>query len=137
MKKLGARNYEDILQVCDSLLVPDVRSTRGLQWIIPCIEGLLPSPHNETILALLYTCTYWHLLAKLRMHTDSSVKVLDSVTNLLGRQMRYFANVTCPQFKTVETDSEYAARSRAAGQCSARNLIDSVGCARLATPARG
>ncbi|KAJ7737919.1 hypothetical protein DFH07DRAFT_752764, partial [Mycena maculata] len=97
LKKLGARNYEDILQC-----------------LIACIEGLLPSPHNETILSLLYTCTYWHSLAKLRMHTDSSLKVLDSATKLLGNQMCYFANVTCLQFKTVETDSEYAARSRAA-----------------------
>jgi hypothetical protein len=43
------------------------------------------------------------------MHTDSSLKVLEGVTNLLGRQMHYFATVTCPEFKTVETDSEYAA----------------------------
>ncbi|KAJ6525271.1 hypothetical protein DFH09DRAFT_1329080 [Mycena vulgaris] len=97
MKKLGARNYEDILQC-----------------LIPCVDGLLPSPHNETILSLLYTCTYWHSLAKLRMHTDSALKVLDAVTTLLGRQMRYFASVMCPKFKTVETDSEYAAQSRAA-----------------------
>ncbi|KAJ7116991.1 hypothetical protein C8R44DRAFT_627458, partial [Mycena epipterygia] len=99
MKKLGARNYEDILQC-----------------LVPCIEGLLKSPHNETILSLLYTCTYWHSLAKLRMHTDSSLNILDAVTKLLGRQMRYFAEVTCPQFKTVETDGEYAARGRAAAR---------------------
>ncbi|KAJ7441110.1 hypothetical protein FB451DRAFT_1106240, partial [Mycena latifolia] len=50
------------------------------------------------------------------MHTDSSLNVLDAVTKLLGRQMRYFAEVTCPQFKTVETDGEYAARGRAAAR---------------------
>jgi hypothetical protein len=47
------------------------------------------------------------------MHTDSSLSVLDEVTELLGKQMRYFADVTCPQFKTVETDGEYASRGRA------------------------
>ncbi|KAJ7166408.1 hypothetical protein C8R43DRAFT_1162986, partial [Mycena crocata] len=96
MKKLGARNYEDILQC-----------------FIPCFEGLLDDQHNKSILSLLYTCTYWHSLAKLRMHTDSSLDVLGGVTQLLGRQMLYFAEVTCPQFKTVETDGEYAARGRA------------------------
>ncbi|KAJ7076247.1 hypothetical protein B0H15DRAFT_790815 [Mycena belliarum] len=99
MKKLGARDYEDILQC-----------------LIPCIEGLIPSPHNESILSLLYTCTYWHSLAKLRMHTDSSLKVLEAATVLLGKQMRHFAHFTCPHFKTVETDSEYASRSRAAAR---------------------
>lgn len=114
MKKLGARDFEDILQVrARSSLNSHIWLTSG-QCIIPCIEGLIPSPHSETILSLLYTCSYWHSLAKLRMHTDSSLKVLDAVTELLGKQMRYFATVTCPQFKTVETDSEYAARSRAA-----------------------
>lgn len=56
------------------------------------------------------------------MHTDSSLKVLDGVTKLLGRQMRYFADVTCPQFKTVETDGEYAARGRAAARREAAKV---------------
>jgi len=41
LSKLAAHNYEDILQC-----------------IIPCIEGLLPYPHNETILDLLYLIAY-------------------------------------------------------------------------------
>ncbi|KAJ6554223.1 hypothetical protein B0H19DRAFT_872014, partial [Mycena capillaripes] len=81
LKKLGARSYEDVLQC-----------------LIPCIEGVLPSPHNETILSLWYRCTYWDFLGKLRMHSDSSLKVLDTVTVLVGGQLRYFANVTCLQF---------------------------------------
>jgi hypothetical protein len=42
------------------------------------------------------------------------LKVLKGVTNLLRRQMHYFATITCPEIKTVKTDSEYAARLRAA-----------------------
>ncbi|KAJ6592464.1 hypothetical protein B0H19DRAFT_1010122, partial [Mycena capillaripes] len=80
LKKLGARNYEDVLQ-CFS------------------VSCLLHTPHNETILSLWYRCTYWDFLGKLRLHTDSSLKVLDTVTVFFGGKLRYFANVTCPQFK--------------------------------------
>lgn len=48
------------------------------------------------------------------MHTDSSLKVLETVTIELGKALRYFAEETCKHFATVETDNEYAARSRAA-----------------------
>ncbi|KII90776.1 hypothetical protein PLICRDRAFT_697259 [Plicaturopsis crispa FD-325 SS-3] len=96
MKKLAARDFEDILQCC-----------------IPCFEGLLPAPHDESVADLLYLATYWHSLAKLRMHTDSSLKVLDKVTVAFGQAIRHFADVTCPAFDTVETDAEYASRGRA------------------------
>ncbi|KAJ6619167.1 hypothetical protein B0H10DRAFT_1794003 [Mycena sp. CBHHK59/15] len=52
MKKMAARNYEDLLQCA-----------------IPVFEGLLPEPHNNTVLNLLFTFAEWHVLAKLRMHT--------------------------------------------------------------------
>ncbi|KAJ6524148.1 hypothetical protein B0H19DRAFT_1386202 [Mycena capillaripes] len=62
---------------------------------------LLHTPHNETILSLWYRCTDWDFLGKLRLHTDSSLKVLDTVTVFFGGKLRYFANVTCPQFKEL------------------------------------
>lgn len=62
---------------------------------------------------LLYITAYWHSLAKLRMHTDSSLTVFESVTTELGKALRYFAEETCGHFKTVELDSEYSARARA------------------------
>ncbi|KIM42576.1 hypothetical protein M413DRAFT_408453 [Hebeloma cylindrosporum] len=96
LSKLAARDYEDILQCC-----------------IPCLEGLLPSPHNETILDLLYVLNYWHSLAKLRMHTDTTLRIFRQTTTLLGDALRYFANETCKHFKTFETDKEYQARNRA------------------------
>ncbi|KIJ57965.1 hypothetical protein HYDPIDRAFT_34453 [Hydnomerulius pinastri MD-312] len=96
LTKLAARDYEDILRCC-----------------IPCFEGLFSSPHNETILSLLYIMCYWHSLAKLRMHTDSTLKILDDVTILLGQHLHNFANNTCEDFETYETDREYQARARA------------------------
>jgi hypothetical protein len=62
---------------------------------------------------LLYLCAYWHSLAKLRMHTDSSLKVMEQATVQLCQALRYFAKVTCQAFTTVETPKEYAARGRA------------------------
>lgn len=50
------------------------------------------------------------------MHTDSSLEVLRSVTEVLGNSLRFFADETCRHFRTVETDSEYQARSRAANR---------------------
>ncbi|KAF7983682.1 hypothetical protein HWV62_19591 [Athelia sp. TMB] len=102
MKKLAAHDFEDILQCA-----------------IPCFEGLLPSPHNETVLDLLYLTAYVHSLAKLRMHTGSSLEVLDNITIAFGQKMRLFAEETCQQFETYELDKEYAGRARAAARKAA------------------
>ncbi|TFK61425.1 hypothetical protein BDN72DRAFT_904115 [Pluteus cervinus] len=104
LKKLAARDYEDILQC-----------------IIPCIEGLLPQPFNDTILDLLYTMAYFHSLAKLRMHTDSSLHTLRLVITSLCDALRYFAFETCKHFKTVETDKEYQARQRQTATYNLKN----------------
>ncbi|RDB17809.1 hypothetical protein Hypma_000673 [Hypsizygus marmoreus] len=104
LKKLAARDFEDILQCC-----------------IPCFEDLLPDPHNKTILDLLYLMAYFHSLAKLRMHTDSSLRVLRQVTKALGDGLRFFADETCRHFDTFETDGEYQAWNRAAARQAAKH----------------
>ncbi|KAI0027652.1 hypothetical protein K488DRAFT_31400, partial [Vararia minispora EC-137] len=104
LKKLAARDFEDILQCC-----------------IPCFEGLLPEPHDEFVSDLLYLGAYWHSLAKLRMQTDTSLTVLDNVTVHLANALRHFADVTCAAFDTVETDSEYQARCRAENRRRAKS----------------
>ncbi|CDO74305.1 hypothetical protein BN946_scf184839.g11 [Trametes cinnabarina] len=96
MKRMAARDLEDILQC-----------------VIPCIEGLLSSEHNDRILLLLYHVAYWHALAKLRLHTDTSLQLLSSSTVVLGRALRHFTSVTCAAFDTKESKAEYAARQRA------------------------
>ena len=82
------------------------------QCIIPCIEGLFDEPHNSTVIELLYIFATWHALAKLHIHTDTSLKLLDTATTALGNALRYFARVTCPEFNTLETTAEYAKRQR-------------------------
>ncbi|KIK32452.1 hypothetical protein CY34DRAFT_45100, partial [Suillus luteus UH-Slu-Lm8-n1] len=53
MKKLAARDFEDLLQC-----------------VIPVFEGLLPKEHNGIVLDMLFDLAAWHGYAKLRMHTD-------------------------------------------------------------------
>lgn len=83
------------------------------QCIIPCFEGLLPEVHDNAISTLLFVAAYWHALAKMRMHTDMSLRLFDDTTATLGYELRRFATVTCSAFATRETQSEYDARKRA------------------------
>ncbi|KAF9779678.1 hypothetical protein BJ322DRAFT_990467, partial [Thelephora terrestris] len=70
--------------------------------IIPCLEGLLPEPHNTTVIDLIFLLATWHALAKMGIHTKTSLRLLDTTTTALGSGLRYFVGVTCPNFKTVE-----------------------------------
>ncbi|KAF7967234.1 hypothetical protein HWV62_35081 [Athelia sp. TMB] len=95
MKKLAARDFEDILQVA-----------------MPCFEGLLPAPFDGYIQDLLYDLATWLSYAKLRMHTDSTLHSFDAATTSLGTQLRKFSKTTSPHFRTKETPREQAARAR-------------------------
>ena len=68
--------------------------------------------HNETVLDLLFVSAYWYGLGKLRMHTNSSLEVLDIITIVFGQKLQDFAEETCKDFDTVETDKEYQAWKR-------------------------
>ncbi|KAF9532139.1 hypothetical protein CPB83DRAFT_832803 [Crepidotus variabilis] len=95
MKKLAARDFEDLLQ-CS----------------IPVFEGLLPEPHNSRLLKVLFRMAEFHGFAKLRMHTDSSVKHLEKLTTELGKLVRDFEKSTCSEFETFELPRETEARRR-------------------------
>ncbi|KIJ22618.1 hypothetical protein M422DRAFT_196959 [Sphaerobolus stellatus SS14] len=99
MKKLAARDFEDILQC-----------------LIPAFEGLFPEEWDVKIQELLFTLCYWHGLAKLRMHSEITLNLLNSLTTQLGNSLRYFTNTICPNFDTVETPSEHDARVQAPAQ---------------------
>ena len=77
---------------------------------MPVFEGLFPSEHNQVIQTLLFQLAQWHALAKLRLHTDHSLKLLDEASRLLGGQLRKFQDFTCTAFKTMELASETAAQ---------------------------
>ena len=79
---------------------------------IPVFEGLLPEPHNTYVLNLLFDLAHWHGLAKLRMHTDPTLEVLDQVTKSLGNNLSTFEKRTCSLFQTRELEREHAARHR-------------------------
>ena len=61
---------------------------------------------------LLYRTAEWHALAKLRMHSDSTLLLLEELTTEFGQLIRQFRDLTCSQFKTVELSRETAARKR-------------------------
>lgn len=61
---------------------------------------------------LLYRTAEWHALAKLRIHTDSSLTLLDDLTTEFGRLLRRFRDITCSKFSTFELPREAAARNR-------------------------
>ncbi|KIK35174.1 hypothetical protein CY34DRAFT_56217, partial [Suillus luteus UH-Slu-Lm8-n1] len=95
MKRLAARNFEDLLQ-CS----------------IPVFDGLLPEPHNQTVLTLLFTMAHWHGLAKLRMHSDLTLDIMDHVTSTLGQQFRQFKATVCDAYETYELGQEVRARAQ-------------------------
>jgi hypothetical protein len=94
MKKLAARDFEDLLQ-CS----------------IPVFEGLLPEPYNSNLLTLLFRLNEWHSFAKLRMHSESTVQHLDDLTSEIGRLMRKFRDDTST-YQTFELPREVEARKR-------------------------
>lgn len=82
------------------------------QCALPVLDGLLPSPHNETILDLVFVMGCWHAYAKLRIHTESTLTSFEHITKDLGTLIRYFATTTCEAFSTTELPREQSARLR-------------------------
>jgi hypothetical protein len=63
-------------------------------------------------LKLLFVMAHWHGLAKLRMHNDLTLDVMDVVTVSLGDRLRAFSQDTCAAFDTKELPREADARVR-------------------------
>ncbi|KIO20707.1 hypothetical protein M407DRAFT_29645 [Tulasnella calospora MUT 4182] len=73
MKKLAARDFEDLLLVS-----------------MPAFDGLFSAETNAVVQDCLFTLCYWHALAKLRIHTESTLQLLEKATTDLGFQLRRF-----------------------------------------------
>lgn len=82
------------------------------QCALPVFEGLLDEPFNGQVMDLLFTMAEWHSLAKLRLHTDSTLSRLENCTVELGRLLRKFQKDVCSAFDTRELPRETAARGR-------------------------
>ncbi|KAI9057374.1 hypothetical protein FKP32DRAFT_1551893, partial [Trametes sanguinea] len=94
-KKLAARDYEDLLQCA-----------------FPVLEGLLPTRLNEILLDTIFLLATWHALAKLRLHSETSLSLLEGTATTLGRQMRLFLRDVCSSYDTRELPKETTARAR-------------------------
>lgn len=64
------------------------------------------------MLKLLFTCGHWHGLAKLRLHLDDTLDLLDEETGYIGRDLRGFIKKTCAFYDTCELKREVEARKR-------------------------
>lgn len=65
---------------------------------------------------LLFMCAQWHCLAKLRLHNDLTLALLDYTTTRLGAQMRLFYTETCMKVPTKELEKEAEARAKKAAK---------------------
>lgn len=91
---------------------------------IPCFEGLFPEPDNTHVMRLLYTMAYWHSLAKMRMHTESSVCLLDNAHTAMATHLRHFEKIVCPRYTTKETQKEYAKRVRTETKRTTKTTVE-------------
>ncbi|KAJ7579500.1 hypothetical protein C8J56DRAFT_795205, partial [Mycena floridula] len=66
-----------------------------LQCIIPCIERLLPPMMDTIVLDLLFDLGTWHVLAKMRMHTNFSLDVFEVIMCQVGSLLRKFKEDVC------------------------------------------
>ena len=112
MKKLAAHDFEDLLQVKNTLYSLIEMLIFFLKCAILVFEGLFAEPHNTRIMKLLYRTAEWHALAKLRMHSDSTLTLLEDLTVKFGKLMCQFRDLTCSQFQMVELPQEEANRCR-------------------------
>jgi hypothetical protein len=82
------------------------------QCAIPVFEGLFPDGHDNIIRVLLFRMAQWHALAKLRLHSEDTLALLDDALRTLANQLRHFQTATCSAFCTTELPSETALRRR-------------------------
>ena len=98
----------------------------------------MDSPHNQVIMELLFLLCQWHVLAKLRLHNERTLKFLEDTTILLSTQFRKFQVETCAKIKTMELPKEAEARARrTAAKASAHPQPASVGDPSIPVPIGG
>lgn len=64
------------------------------------------------VLRLVFISAHWHGLAKLRLHTDLTLGIMDRLTTELGKALRDFEEHICAAYITRELPRETAARQR-------------------------
>ncbi|GJJ14857.1 hypothetical protein Clacol_009125 [Clathrus columnatus] len=95
------------------MLVVDLMHEIELGCCMPAFQGLFGEQWDNKIQDLLFTSCCWHGIAKLRMHTEMTLELLDNLTSQLGNSLRFFENTICQHFDTFETPNEKAAQAQA------------------------
>ena len=112
LSKLAARDYEDILQVRGARLEDTISvSSSRRQCAIPVFDGLFQEEDDRYIRELLFLLATWHAYAKLRLHTDTTLEMMETVGIALCQALRQFATVTCSRYSTKELPREAYART--------------------------
>ena len=120
MEKLAVHDFEDILQVCNLSLYLCIRSNIAFECAMPVFEALLPTPFDAMLQDLLFIFSSWHGIAKLQLHTDTTLMYLEELTQVFGSLIQHFTSQTSIAFTTYELPREAAAR----GRCHARKGSD-------------
>jgi hypothetical protein len=81
-----------------------------LQCSIVAFDGLLPEPHNQIVMTMLFCLAQWHALAKLQVHTGSTLDMLRNITSELGRELCKFHDKTCASYFSQQSGGSTMAR---------------------------
>jgi hypothetical protein len=81
-------------------------------------------------MTLLYRLAEWHALAKLRMHTDNTLCLLDFITTILGQELRRFHQIVCSAYSTKNLPKENEARQRKKQRDQAKATTNTASSAR-------
>jgi len=73
------------------------------------------------LLDLLFELATWHGLAKLQMHTETTLRFLDTSTTHLGKYLRRFMSETRKHYVTRDLPSEEAAQGRRQARDAAKD----------------
>ncbi|KAG2064257.1 hypothetical protein BDR04DRAFT_972878, partial [Suillus decipiens] len=91
------------------------------QCAILVFEGLFLSDYNGLIQSLLYQFVKWHALAKLRIHSESTLNFLEELFKKLSQKLHKFKSYTCAAFHSVQLPKEKPAHQQKSAQCSETN----------------
>lgn len=81
---------------------------------------MFPARDNKVILDLIYTLAEWHGLAKLRLHTESTLREFEVSTIELCNLLRKFKTTVCKKYITKELPNEINARGRRTARLAAQ-----------------
>ena len=80
---------------------------------MPAFEGLLSDRKIDSMVQdMLFELAMFYMLAKLAMHTDSTLIAFEAAVTRLGKAMRDFLFKVCPNYDTRELPRETESRKR-------------------------